>query len=108
MDFDSSRWLSQRAWYISSTTVLLPNIQLSLSALAQEFVEEAVKLLLTKYIPLKPSDLEGWMEDPEEWINSEEKDNTQWEFELRVCFIRLLLVLKVLMVDISHAPNEFS
>lgn len=69
-----------------STVMLLSNIQLASSVLSSGFVEEAVRLLLTQYIPLKPSDLEGWMEDPEEWINSEEKENTQWEFELRVSF----------------------
>jgi hypothetical protein len=43
-----------------------------------------VKLLITRFIPLDPSDLEGWMEDPEEWVNMEERDNDLWEFELRV------------------------
>jgi hypothetical protein len=56
-------------------------------ALSQEFVENAVQLLVTRFIPLNPSDLEGWMKDPEEWVNAEEKDNEMWEFELRVCSI---------------------
>jgi hypothetical protein len=52
--------------------------------LSREFVEDAIKLLVAQFIPLKPADLEEWMEDPEEWINSEEKENAQWEYELRV------------------------
>lgn len=55
--------------------------------LSQTFVEDAVKLLVTRFIPLDPSDLEEWMSDPEEWVNLEEKDNEQWEYELRVCFL---------------------
>ncbi|OCH87913.1 ARM repeat-containing protein [Obba rivulosa] len=62
-------------------------------ALSKEFVEDAVKLLITRFIPLNPADLEGWMADPEEWVNMEEKDNEQWEFELRPCGERVLMVL---------------
>ena len=54
--------------------------------LTQQFVEDAVKILVTRFIPLNPSDLEEWMADPEEWVNAEEKENEQWEYELRVRF----------------------
>jgi hypothetical protein len=52
--------------------------------LSQTFVEDAVKLLVTRFIPLEEADLQGWEADPEEWVNLEEKDNEQWEYELRV------------------------
>jgi hypothetical protein len=55
-----------------------------LSALSQEFVENAVQLLVTRFMPLNPSDLEEWMADPEQWVNLEDKENEQWEFEIRV------------------------
>ncbi|KAI9000953.1 ARM repeat-containing protein [Trametes punicea] len=61
--------------------------------LSKEFVEDAVKILVTRFIPLNPSDLEGWMEDPEEWVNTEEKENDQWEYELRPCAERVLMTL---------------
>lgn len=61
--------------------------------LSQTFVEDAVKLLVTRFIPLDPSDLEEWMSDPEEWVNLEEKDNEQWEYELRPCGERVLMTL---------------
>ena len=51
---------------------------------------DAVKILVTRFIPLNPSDLEEWMADPEEWVNTEEKENDQWEYELRVNFIHIL------------------
>jgi hypothetical protein len=53
-------------------------------ALSQDFVEDAVRLLVSRFIPLKPSDLEGWMSGPEEWVNLEDRENDHWEFELRV------------------------
>src|SRR5262245_39618942 len=51
------------------------------SALSQSFVENAVQLLVTCFIPLNASDLEGWMNDPEEWINVEDQENDQWEYQ---------------------------
>lgn len=53
-------------------------------ALSQQFVEDAVRLLVTRFIPLNPTDLESWMSDPEEWVNEEDKENDHWEYELRV------------------------
>ncbi|KAI0832484.1 ARM repeat-containing protein [Trametes gibbosa] len=61
--------------------------------LSKEFVEDAIKILVTRFIPLNPSDLEGWMEDPEEWVNAEEKENDQWEYEIRPCAERVLMTL---------------
>ncbi|OAX44518.1 ARM repeat-containing protein [Rhizopogon vinicolor AM-OR11-026] len=63
------------------------------TTLSQEFVEDAVRLLVTRFIPLKPADLEGWMSDPEEWVNVEDKENDQWEYELRPCGERVLMTL---------------
>ena len=52
--------------------------------LSKEFVEGAVRLLVTRFIPLKAAGLEGWQEDPEDWVNHEEQDNDMWEYEIRV------------------------
>jgi hypothetical protein len=35
-------------------------------------------------MPLKSTDLEQWMSDPEEWVNNEDKENDLWEYEIRV------------------------
>jgi uncharacterized HAD superfamily protein len=53
-------------------------------ALKKEFIDDAVKVLVTRFIPLTQSDLEKWMADPEEWVNREEHENEFWEYELRV------------------------
>ncbi|KAF8165214.1 armadillo-type protein [Crassisporium funariophilum] len=63
------------------------------NTLSQEFVENAVRLLITRFMPLNPSDLENWMADPEEWVNLEDKENDQWEYEIRACAERLLMQL---------------
>ncbi|TFY59275.1 hypothetical protein EVJ58_g5888 [Rhodofomes roseus] len=63
------------------------------NALSKEFVENAVQLLVTRFIPLNPSDLEEWVSDPEGWVNLEEQDNEQWVFEIRPCAERVLMTL---------------
>jgi len=54
------------------------------TALSREFVENAVRALISRFMPLNPSDLETWMNDPEEWVNLEDQENDQWEYEIRV------------------------
>ncbi|PCH41237.1 ARM repeat-containing protein [Wolfiporia cocos MD-104 SS10] len=61
--------------------------------LSKDFVENAVRLLVTRFIPLNPADLEEWMADPEGWVNVEEQDNEQWVFEIRPCAERVLITL---------------
>jgi hypothetical protein len=39
-------------------------------------------------MPLNPEDLQKWTADPEDWVHTEEAENDQWEFELRVIFER--------------------
>ncbi|KIJ20291.1 hypothetical protein PAXINDRAFT_166384 [Paxillus involutus ATCC 200175] len=63
------------------------------TTLSQQFVEDAVRLLVSRFIPLNPSDLEGWVADPEEWVNEEDKESEQWEYELRPCGERVLMTL---------------
>lgn len=71
-----------------NSTLAVPYHGLSSSsapkALTKDFVDGAVKLLVTRFIPLTPTDLENWMNDPEDWMTKEEKENDYWEFELRV------------------------
>ncbi|KAF8639750.1 hypothetical protein AX17_001012 [Amanita inopinata Kibby_2008] len=69
------------------------------SVLSTEFVENAVKILITRFMPLNPSDLENWTRDPEEWVNLEDKENDQWEFEIRPCSERVL-------VQLSHQYSD--
>ncbi|KAG8972314.1 hypothetical protein FRC05_010156 [Tulasnella sp. 425] len=67
--------------------------------LSQSMVTDAVSLLITRYIPLKPSDLERWEGDPEEFLNAEDKENDQWEFDIRPCAERVLMALAIQYPD---------
>jgi hypothetical protein len=55
-----------------------------LAVMPENDVKEAVRILVQQFIPLKVNDLQEWEENPEQWVNEEETDNDQWEFELRV------------------------
>lgn len=71
----------------SALSTFLRTFQLDLTSytdLSREFVENAVRFLVTRFMPLNPHDLESWSNDPEEWVNAEDKENEQWEFEIRV------------------------
>ncbi|KAG6821587.1 hypothetical protein H0H93_000096 [Arthromyces matolae] len=61
------------------------------SALSEDFVRTAVELLVTRFMPLNPKDLEVWVADPEEWVNVEDKENEHWEYEIRPCSERVLI-----------------
>ncbi|KAG6854858.1 hypothetical protein C0991_012048 [Blastosporella zonata] len=54
------------------------------NSLSEEFIRNAVELLVTRFMPLNPTDLESWVADPEEWVNVEDKENDLWEYEIRV------------------------
>lgn len=58
--------------------------------LSRDVVTEAVSILVTRFLPLKPSDLEKWQEDPEEFLNADDKESELWEFDTRVSDIEPL------------------
>ena len=70
--------------HISSWSVMSDAIERH-SVLSKEFVENAVRLLVTRFIPLSLHIQEEWMADPEGWVIAEEQDGEQWVFETRVC-----------------------
>jgi hypothetical protein len=53
--------------------------------LTPAFVNSCAEVLVTKYMQLRPEDLDLWESDPEGWVNGEEADH--WEFELKVRII---------------------
>lgn len=57
-------------------------------------MEGAVRLLVTRFIPLTQQDLERWEMDVEEWMNQEENEDEQWEYELRVCVPFLYMLIE--------------
>jgi len=81
----SGRGDPQKMMGKSSLHELDPLLYRFSDVLSQQSAEEAVNLLMTRFIPLTPVDLEKWSTDPEEWVNEEEKDEQAWEYEIRVC-----------------------
>ncbi|KZW04127.1 ARM repeat-containing protein [Exidia glandulosa HHB12029] len=67
--------------------------------LSPDFVQTAVQLLLTRFLPLTPSDLEKWSLDSEEWTNEEAAESGAWEYDLRPCAERVLIVLSARYAD---------
>ncbi|KAI9512244.1 ARM repeat-containing protein [Russula earlei] len=65
----------------------------SLAQWSPDFVKTAVTFLISRFMPLHPNDLESWMANPEEWVNTEDKDDEQWQFEIRPCAERVLMTL---------------
>ncbi|ODV95069.1 hypothetical protein PACTADRAFT_34808 [Pachysolen tannophilus NRRL Y-2460] len=49
----------------------------------QEIVVRLFNLIMTWYLKLRPTDLESWSVEPEEWVN--ESLNTSWEYQVRPC-----------------------
>lgn len=47
-----------------------------------DFAVQAVDLIVSKLLPLRPADLERWEEEPEEWFKEEQEE--RWQFDLRV------------------------
>ena len=77
--------------------------------MSKQFVEEAVKLLVTRFIPLNTKDLDAWIADPEDWVNVEDKENDQWEYELRVGSDQTFICVPfhIYFAKLSHAESVF-
>lgn len=48
-----------------------------------QVIIELCDLIINWYLRLKPSDLEGWLLEPEEWTN--EELSSSWEYQVRPC-----------------------
>ncbi|ODV68491.1 ARM repeat-containing protein [Hyphopichia burtonii NRRL Y-1933] len=60
----------------------------AITKLSKEFftpqvVQHLCDLIINWYLRLRPSDLEGWLLEPEEWCN--EELSTSWEYQVRPC-----------------------
>ncbi|CAO3687345.1 unnamed protein product [Umbelopsis vinacea] len=71
---------TQQAKHLIDTNLLTP-----------AFVNSCAEVLVTKYMQLRPEDLDLWESDPEGWVNGEEADH--WEFELKPCAEKVFMDL---------------
>jgi hypothetical protein len=56
---------------------------LSTQFFSHDLIISLTDLLIAYYIKLKPSDLESWTSEPEEWVNDEVNQN--YEYQIRQC-----------------------
>ena len=55
------------------------------SVLSPQFVNDAMGVLLQRFLPLSVGDLQKWEEDSEEWLNeSGVEEGGAWEHDVRV------------------------
>ncbi|CUA70323.1 Importin beta-like protein kap113 [Rhizoctonia solani] len=76
-----------------SLSMWSPNRQNASEAdiLPAAFVEGAVRQLVQTFLPLSDASLELWSEDPEGFIEEEEKGGDAWEIDPRPCAERVLI-----------------
>lgn len=48
-----------------------------------QLIESLVDMIITWYLKLRPSDLEAWSIEPEEWVT--EEIQVSWEYQIRPC-----------------------
>ncbi|KAI5779999.1 armadillo-type protein [Geopyxis carbonaria] len=74
----------------------------------QLFTAQAIthymEILVTKYFILRPSDLEGWEQDPESWNEAWDNSVESWEFMIRPCAEKFFNDLMVNHKDILAEP----
>ncbi|RKP31922.1 ARM repeat-containing protein [Metschnikowia bicuspidata] len=56
---------------------------LKMQLFTSQVIVELCDLIINWYLRLKPSDLEGWLLEPEEWTN--EELSSSWEYQIRPC-----------------------
>lgn len=66
-----------------------------------QFILNLCDLIITWYMRLKPSDLESWLLEPEEWTN--EELSSSWEYQVRPCAENLYQdLIKYFKDDLSN------
>ncbi|KAJ7276541.1 armadillo-type protein [Mycena haematopus] len=78
---------------LSQWKPLLNNGVENQNVLPQHVVQNAAEIIIKQFMPLNETELQEWMNDPEQWVNEEETDNEQWIFEIRACSERVLMQL---------------
>lgn len=63
-----------------------------------------MEILVTRYFILRPTDLDGWSEDPEAWSEQWENAVESWEFLIRPCAEKLFMDLVTNYKDILSEP----
>ncbi|KAI0170404.1 putative importin 11 [Pestalotiopsis sp. NC0098] len=71
--------------------------------LNSDFIVDMANTIISNFLVFRETDLEAWIEDPEEWEQQEESGGNAWEWEVRPCAEQ---VLRLLLVSYKHLLVE--
>ncbi|KAI9669273.1 MAG: hypothetical protein M1829_005151 [Trizodia sp. TS-e1964] len=74
------------------------------SIFTDNFVQNIMETLITRFFVFRASDLRDWEEDPEEWEKKEDGEGESWEFSIRPCSEKLFLELVIYFKDLLTQP----
>ena len=72
--------------------------------LTENFAQEVMKLLITRFFVFTSRDLKEWEEEPDEWEKTQEGAGEDWEFSIRTCAEKLFLDLIINYKDALVPP----
>ena len=70
----------------------------------EAWAPNAALLLITKFVPMRPADLEMWMDDPEQWMNEEESELDEFQLRVRDCHSISISDILIYLVGLSSQP----
>lgn len=70
----------------------------------ETFIQDVMETTVTGYFVFRESDLQEWLEEPEEWEKREDGDGEDWEFSTRSCAEKLFLDLAINYKDMIVGP----
>lgn len=72
--------------------------------LSQQFVQEVMETVITKFFVFREADLRDWEEEPEEWEQTMESEGEGFEFSIRPCAEKVFLDLALNYRDVIVQP----
>ncbi len=72
--------------------------------LTNDFVAQAVNVIITKLLIFRESDLRAWDEAAEEWESQERTQGDAWEWQVRPCAERIFMDLLIHFTDLLGPP----
>ena len=63
--------------------------------LTDELACQVMETVISRYLVLRPAEIEAWKEEPEEWEQGEDGESDGWEYSIRLCSEKVLLDLLI-------------
>ena len=72
--------------------------------LSENMINLMMETLVSRFFVLRPKDVRGWQEEPEEWERREDGEGDVWEFSIRLCAEKLFLDIVINNKDLLIQP----